>query len=163
MSQTAAEQLEFWDVASGQLVRTMAVELSPGLHVVTEPNLVPEDALPKWGIAEFVRNPDNSYKLVARTNGNQIKLTMDIGQQLGIRGPGRSIYETIKRLCWAGFIRHRQWTKDSYYLDLHSLYKFMRRIENPGFWTPERVARLRDAREGPLPDPDNEHWNPEKL
>ncbi len=157
------EQLDFFDICTGELVRTMAVELSPGVHQILQPDLVSPDVLPRWGTCEYVKRPDGSFIAIARTHGSLLKLTTGIGQQLGVKGAaGKSIYETIKRCCWAGFIKHKRWP-DAYYIDMHSLFKFLKRIENPGFWTPERIDRLRDARDGPMPDPDNEYFKPEKL
>jgi hypothetical protein len=43
---------------------------------------------------------------------------------------------------------------------MHSLYAFLRKIKNPGWWTKERKARYRDARDGILPDPDTKVWPP---
>lgn len=163
MATVAPTQLEFYDTPSGKLVKAMAVELSPGVHTIVDPNIIPPDALPQYGMCRFVRQPNGDYRAIAVTHGALVKLTTDIGTRLGFRSEGKGIYESIKRLCWAGFIRHKRLTHDSYYLDLHSLYKFLRRTENPGFWSKERIARYLDARDGPLPDPDNEYWNPEKL
>ena len=144
----AAEQLEFFDVGSGELIRTQAVEMAPGVHVILEPELVPADKFPKFGTCEFVRKPDNTFVAIARTHGQLMKLTKGIGRELGCKDKdSKAMYTFIKRCVWAGFITAVN-QPDACYLDLHSLFAFLRRVRNPGFWTPARRDLYNKARYG---------------
>lgn len=154
------EQLEFFQFGTDQLISTTAVEIAPGVHRLLEPNLVPPDAFPRYGICEFVRRPDGSFIAIARTHGQLIKLTENIGQELGVKNKdSEGFYKFLKRAIWAGFVT-AVCQPDAYYIDQHSLFAFLRKIRNPGFWTPERKARYRAARDGIKPDPDEKSWPP---
>lgn len=154
----AAEQLEFFDVGSGELIRTQAVEMAPGVHMILEPNLVPADSFPQYGTCQFVRRPDGSFTAVAKTHGQQIKLTKQIGRELGCKDKdSKAMYTFLRRCIWAGFIRAKT-MPDACYVNLHSLFSFLKKIEHPGFWTSARRKRYNEARDS-RPDAD-EAWPP---
>lgn len=153
-----AEQLEFFDVGSGELIRTQAVEMAPGVHMILEPNLVPADSFPQFGTCQFVRRPDGSFVAVAKTHGQQIKLTKQIGRELGCKDKdSKAMYTFVRRCIWAGFIRAKT-MPDACYVDLHSLFAFLKKIEHPGFWTSERRKRYNETRDS-RPEAD-EAWPP---
>ena len=58
---------------------------------------------------------------------------------------------------WAGFIRAKT-MPDACYVDLHSLFAFLKKIEHPGFWTSERRKRYNETRDS-RPEAD-EAWPP---
>lgn len=152
-------QLEFYDVASGLLIKAWAVEVAPGVHRILEPNIIPPDAMPRHGIFQLVKRPDGTMDPVAITHGTKIKLTTNIGKKLGICGDdGHNIYRTLKRLFYAGFITGEMISADCYYLDLHSLFKYFRAVRNPGWWTKARVEHYKEHSDGPLEDPSGEYW-----
>lgn len=156
-----AEQLEFFDAGADVRVSTMAVEIAPGVHKLLEPNLVPPDTLPTYGICKFIREPGstNSFAAVAITQGKKHKLTRNIGAELGCTDKdSNAYYRYIKRLIWAGFVE-AEIQPDATYVDLHSLFTFLRKTRHPGFWTKARAERLRSARDGYRPDAD-EKWPP---
>ena len=149
MSAPTKKTLKFRDPVSGK-TRAYAgmAEIAPGVWQ----GEIPAEDIPPVGFVSFKRLQDGTYLPVVRTFQNRLRLTPDIGQQLGVGMPGspesRGLYMTIKRLVMGGFIAARQIAPGTIDIDLNSFWAHYQATQQPGYWTPERRSRYRRRTRG---------------
>lgn len=129
-------EVEMTLVGTDRKVR--ALEFAPGIYVPRSSAEVAEQ-VPRYGIAQLMRQADGSYLPVLRSwattirlKGNQDRIRELLGADLG--------YKVLLRLLKAGFIRGSYATPGTTLIDLASLADHLAAAADPEFWTPVRRA-----------------------
>ena len=146
-------QIEFYDPATGECTPVgNPVEVEPGIWT----GEIDEKRLPRHsGWASFKRTADGSWIAVVRSLGRYARMHERMAEDFGLREKpnSRAFYTTLRRLIAAGFVDAAALTDDCWYVDVESLIKHWSACRKPGFWTPERKARLRAARQAVASQP----------
>jgi hypothetical protein len=124
--------------SAGKNAKTVTIEVAPGRRVVD----LPRELVRRVAIAEWIPQGDGTYKPVARVHDEEIPLTDDLPQRLGL---GVS-HDTLKRLIKAGFVRGCRVAPNRHIFYLQSYYDHVERVrEDPDFWTRERLRDYMQA------------------
>src|SRR5436190_6641522 len=115
------QALAFTDAITGKPVKYENMsEIAPGVWA----GGIPPDAIPPTGYHSWQRLQDGTYLPVVRTFHARLPLTYDIARVLGVGLPDdkdtRAVYETLRRLIQARFIKARQLGPGRVELDLQS-------------------------------------------
>jgi hypothetical protein len=128
-------------------------EIAPGFWVGD----IPPPDIPPVGFVAWAPAPGQPglYRPAVRTFQPRIRLTKDIGTKLGVHlpdgdGGSRAVYDTIRRLIMAGFIRAGQMGPGGVELDIQSFWSHYQLTQRPGFWTPERRRQYRARSRGTI-------------
>lgn len=114
------------------------VELAPGREVVMR---LPREAVGKWCLTRIMLDGEGRLRVHLPSISRTVKLTKDLPGRLGLDID----VMTLRTLVYAGFVASSRVSPLCTLVDLDSLMRHIEATRNRDFWTPERVARYREA------------------